>query len=177
MNTIGKGYIHIYTGNGKGKTTAALGLALRAAGCGLRTCIIQFMKGQHYSELDAVKMLQGLVTIEQYGHPEFCRISNPPDPGDLLRAKTAFDRLVSAINSGEFDIIIADELITSMKFGFIDEADILSFMKNKPQGVELVLTGRGATESLIAAADLVTEMAEIKHYYQNGVQARCGIEN
>ena len=174
---IEKGYIQIYTGNGKGKTTAALGLALRAAGCGMKTSIVQFMKGQHYSELDAVKMLQGLVTIEQYGHPSFCRITDPPDPEDVNRARAAFDRLQAIMDSKECSILIADEIITSMKFGFISEEDLLGLMKKKPEGMELILTGRGATESLIHEADLVTEMVEIKHYYRKGVQARCGIEN
>ncbi len=172
-----KGYIQIYTGNGKGKTTAALGLALRAAGCGMKTSIVQFMKGQHYSELDAVKMLQGLVTIEQYGHPSFCRITDPPDPEDVNRARAAFDRLQAIMDSKKCSILIADEIITSMKFGFISEEDVLGLMKKKPEGMELILTGRGATEGLIHEADLVTEMVEIKHYYRKGVQARCGIEN
>lgn len=172
-----KGYIQIYTGNGKGKTTAALGLALRAAGCGVRTCIVQFMKGQHYSELDAVKLLGGLVTIEQFGHPSFCRMVDPPDPEDVKRAKEAFARLEAIMDSGECRILIADEIVTSMKFGLISEEDVLDLMKKKPETMELILTGRGATENLIQAADLVTEMVEIKHYYQKGIQARCGIEN
>ncbi len=172
-----KGYIHIYTGNGKGKTTAALGLALRAAGCGLKTCIVQFMKGQHYSELEAVKMLRGLVCIEQYGHPFFCRITDPPDPEDVKRAGVALSRLHALMDSNEWNLLVADEIVTAMKFGFIAEQDVLALMKRKPEGMELVLTGRGATETLIREADLVTEMLEVKHYYQKGVQARCGIEN
>jgi len=176
-DTIGRGYIHIYTGNGKGKTTAALGIALRASGCGLTTCIVQFMKGQHYSELDAVKKLEGLVTIEQFGHPTFCRITEPPDPEDVKRAGTAMSRLRELLESKACDILIADEIVTAMKFGFVSEQDVLDLMRAKPDGIELILTGRGATQSLIDAADLVTEMTEIKHYYQKGIQARCGIEN
>jgi len=93
VSGIGKGCVHIYTGNGKGKTTAALGLALRAAGHGLKTIIVQFMKGQHYGELDSVGMLAGLVIIEQYGHPQFCRLTDPPDEADVRRAQAAIIRI------------------------------------------------------------------------------------
>jgi cob(I)alamin adenosyltransferase len=174
---LGPGYIHIYTGNGKGKTTAAMGLALRAAGCGLKTCIVQFMKGQHYSELESVKMLQGLVRIEQYGHPAFCRITDSPDPEDVARARAALERLRALMGTREYDIVVADEAVTAMKFGFISEEDLLGLMEKKPEAMELVLTGRGATPRLIEAADLVTEMVEVRHYYQKGVAARCGIES
>jgi cob(I)alamin adenosyltransferase len=177
MESIGKGYIHIYTGYGKGKTTAALGLALRAAGHGLKTFIIQFMKGQHYSELDAVKMLQGLVTIEQYGHPTFCKFSETPDPEDVKRARSALGRVRELMASRTCDILIADEIITSVLFKLLTEEEILDIMRNKPVGMELILTGRGATERLTETADLVTEMREVKHYYTLGVEAREGIEN
>ncbi len=177
MNNLGKGYIHIYTGDGKGKTTAALGLALRAAGSGLRTVIVQFMKGQHYSELDSVKMLGGLVSIEQYGHPSFCRITDPPDPEDVKRAHAALDRIHEIMDMHACDVLVADEIVTAMKFGFISEGDVLGFMKKKPEGMELVLTGRGATERLMNAADLVTEMRDVSHYYRKGIEARKGIES
>jgi len=177
MSDIGKGYVQIYTGDGKGKTTAALGLALRAAGCGLKVCIIQFMKGRHYSELDSVPLLQGLVTIEQYGHPTFCRFTDPPDPREVERAHEALERLESLMNSRACDVLVADEIITAMKFSLLTEDEVLAFIGRKPQGMELVLTGRGATPALIEAADLVTEMREVKHYYLKGIQARCGIES
>jgi cob(I)alamin adenosyltransferase len=177
MDKLDRGYIHIYTGDGKGKTTAALGLALRGAGCGLKTRFVQFMKGRHYSELEGVKMLQGLVAIEQYGHPTFCRITDPPDPEDVKRARAGLDRLWELFEARGCDILVADELVTAVKFGLVSEADVLGLMKAKPAGMELVLTGRGATPALIDAADLVTEMCEIKHYYQKGVDARCGIES
>lgn len=176
MDKLGTGCIHIYTGNGKGKTTAALGLALRGAGCGLKTCIVQFMKGQHYSELESVKMLQGLVTIEQYGHPTFCRITTPPDPEDVKRAQAGLARLHEIIAAKSCDILVADEIVTAVKFGFLAEQEVLGLMKAKPGGIELVLTGRGASQDLIDEADLVTEMCEIKHYYQKGIDARQGIE-
>jgi cob(I)alamin adenosyltransferase len=177
MSDIGKGYIHIYTGNGKGKTTAALGLALRAAGHGLKTCIVQFMKGQHYGELDAVSMLKGLVTVEQYGHPTFCRFGDTPDPADVERAQSALSRVREIMGSRACDILIADEIITSVLFKLITEEDVLDVMRNKPEGMELILTGRGATEFMTESADLVTEMKEVKHYYTQKVDAREGIEN
>jgi len=175
--SLGKGYIHIYTGNGKGKTSAALGLALRAAGSGCRTCIVQFMKGQHYGELEAAVLLGGLVTIEQYGHPEFCRISQTPDPGDVEGAHDALSRVHELMGSGACDILVADEIITSVLFKLVGEQDVLDVMARKPEGLELVLTGRGATQPMIDAADLVTEMKEVKHYYARGVNARKGIES
>ncbi len=177
MNSIGTGYVQIYTGDGKGKTTAALGLALRAAGNGLKTRIVQFMKGQHYCELDAVKMLQGLVEIEQFGHPEFCRITGEPDVQDIERAQAALRRLKNLMDKRACDILIADEMITSCLFKLIAEDDILELIRRKPDGMELILTGRGASARVIEAADLVTEMREVRHYYTKGVQARKGIEN
>jgi cob(I)alamin adenosyltransferase len=177
MSTIGKGYVQIYTGDGKGKTTASLGLALRAAGRGLRTCVVQFMKGQVYGELDGVKLLGGLVSIEQLGHPQFCKMTDPPDPADIKRAKTALARLHEHITAASCDILIADEAVTAVMFGLIREADLIDLIAKKPDGMELVLTGRGAGSRLIEAADLVTQMQEIKHYYTKGIQARKGIES
>lgn len=176
--TMEKGYVHIYTGDGKGKTTAALGLALRAAGSGLKTHIVQFMKGRRYSELDAAKMLQGLVEIEQFGHPTFCKITDPPDSRDVELARSALKRLHALMmDAGTCDILIADEMITAGLFKLITQEDILDLIQRKPDKMELVLTGRGASERIIAAADLVTEMKEVKHYYTKGVQAREGIES
>ena len=174
---IGRGYVHIYTGDGKGKTTAALGMALRAAGSGLRTIIVQFMKGRHYSELDAVEMLQGLVKIEQFGDPEFCRPSDPPDTRDVEMAVSALKRLERLMDTRACDILIADEVVTAAMFNLISQENILDLIRRRPFGMELILTGRGAAERIIAAADLVTEMKEIKHYYTDGVQARKGIES
>lgn len=177
MSDIGKGYVQIYTGDGKGKTTAALGLALRAAGCGLKVRMVQLMKGRHYSELDAVPMLQGLVTIEQYGHPAFCRFTDPPDPREVERAHEALSRLETLMDLQACDVLVADEIITAMKFSLLTEDEVLALIGRKPHGMELILTGRGATPALIEAADLVTEMREVKHYYLQGIQARCGIES
>jgi len=177
MTSIDKGYVHVYTGNGKGKTTAAFGLALRAAGNSLKTVVVQFMKGKHYSELDSVKLFGSLIKIEQYGHPTFCGFTDPPDAKDVQRAQAALSRLKELYKEPPCDIIIADEIITAMMFKLLDEQEVLDLIKEKPEGIELVLTGRGATPSIIEAADLATEMRELKHYYTKGIQARKGIES
>ncbi len=176
-STIGRGYVQIYTGSGKGKTTAALGLALRAAGSGLRTCVVQFMKGRRYGELDAVKMTGGLIAIEQFGHPTFCAFGREPDPADVERARSALGRIHELMAAGSCDILVADEMATACLFKLITEDDVLRVMREKPDGMELVITGRGATERMMQQADLVTEMREVKHYYTRGVNAREGIES
>jgi len=177
MTPIGRGYVHIYTGNGKGKTTAALGLALRAAGNGLRTVVVQFMKGRHYGELDAVRMTGGLITIEQFGHPSFCRFGKDPDPGDVERAGSALKRIRDLMGARTCDLLVADEMITACLFRLVTEEDVLGAMQERPEGMELVLTGRGASDRMIELADLVTEMREGKHYYAKGIDAREGIES
>lgn len=177
MNAIGRGYVHIYTGNGKGKTTAALGLALRAAGWGFKTAIVQFMKGQIYGELSGVKLLAGLVTIEQFGNPQFCRFTDPPDARDVKEAHSALQRLGEIISAQACDFLIADEAITAVTFNLVTEDEILALIAQKPNGMELILTGRGASPKLIEVADLVTEMQDIKHYYAKGIPARKGIES
>lgn len=174
---IGDGCVQVYTGDGKGKTTAAMGLALRAAGAGLRTLILQFMKGQHYSELESVKLLAPHVRIEQYGSPEFCRPDTETFPEHQRLAHEGLRRARGAVHEGEADVIILDEIVTAARFGLIDEGEILDLLKLRPRGTELVLTGRGAGPALIDAADLVTEMREVKHYYREGIQARRGIES
>jgi len=171
------GYVQIYTGNGKGKTTAALGLALRAAGHGLKTIMVQFMKGQHYSELESVKLLGEFINIEQFGHPQFCRLTDPPDAVDVERAQAAIRRVHEIIDRKLCNILILDESVTAVMFKLVSEDQLFEIMETKPSSMELVLTGRGASQSIIDAADLVTEMKDIKHYYNKGVQARKGIEN
>ncbi len=173
---LGKGYVQVYTGNSKGKTTAALGLAFRAMGRGLKTYIGQFMKGQHYGELEAAKMVHPYMTIEQYGKDTFIHVQNPPLGEDVRREQKGLARAIAAMLSGEYDIIIFDEIITAHYFHLVSLEDMLAIIANKPEGVEVVFTGRYAPPELIDAADLVTEMVEIKHYYQNGVLARDGIE-
>ena len=173
---LGKGYVQVYTGNSKGKTTAALGLAFRAMGRGLKTYIGQFMKGQHYSELEAAKMVHPYITIEQYGKDAFIHVQNPPRKDDVQMAQEGLARARKAMLSGEYEIVVFDEIIIAHYFGLVSLEDMLEIIANKPDGVEIVFTGRYAPPEVIAAADLVTEMVEVKHYYQEGIEAREGIE-
>ena len=171
-----KGYIQIYTGNGKGKTTAALGLALRAAGHGYRTFIGQFLKGQNYGELTSIKKLAPYVTIKQFGRKGFIHVNKNPDKIDIDLAKKGLEECREAMLSGDYKIIILDEVTVCLYFHVLDEEDLLDFLRQKPKETEVVLTGRYAPDSLISAADLVTRMDEIKHYYKKGITARKGIE-
>jgi len=170
-----KGQVQIYTGNGKGKTTAALGLALRAVGRGFRVCMIQFMKGGGpYGEHLAAERLAPLLTIIPTGRPGWVNKDNP-DPEDVRLAREALRRAEAALD-GSFDLVILDEINGAVGFGLLSVDDVLALLARRPAAVELVLTGRNADERLIAAADLVTEMREIKHYYRAGVPSRIGIE-
>ena len=176
LHPLGKGYVPVYTGNCKGKTTAALGLAFRAIGRGLKTYIGQFMKGQQYGELEAAKLVKNYMTIEQYGKKAFIHVQNPPEQEDVRMAQEGLEKARQAMMQGHYDIVIFDEIITAHYFHLISLEDILDIIRNKPDHVEVVMTGRYAPKELIDAADLVTEMVEIKHYYQQGVGARDGIE-
>lgn len=170
------GYIQVYTGNGKGKTTAALGLALRAAGRGLRTYIAQFLKGQPTGEIEAAKRLAGLIHIDQFGREGFITVKDGPDDEDIARAKAGLARALEAMLSGDYRIVVLDEINTAVHFNILPEKDVLDLLDKRPAGIELVLTGRYAPSSFIDRADLVTEMKEIKHYFDRGVKAREGIE-
>jgi len=174
--TLEKGYVQVYTGNAKGKTTAALGLAFRAMGSGMKTYIGQFMKGQHYGELDAAKMVQPYITIEQYGKESFIHVQDPPLEEDVKMAQDGLNKAREAMCSGEYAIVVFDEILTTHFFKLITLEDMFSIISAKPENVEIVFTGRYAPDELIARADLVTEMKEIKHYYREGVAARTGIE-
>lgn len=169
-----KGYVQVYTGDGKGKTTAALGLALRAAGAGLRTYIGQFVKGMHYSELESLKRFSDLITIRQYGRD--CFIYKDPEEEDIRVAREGLSQAREAINSGNYDLVILDEVTIALYYNLFPVEELLKVIHGRPEGVELVITGRKADPRLIEIADLVTEMKEIKHYYEKGVQARDGIE-
>lgn len=169
-----QGYVHVYTGNGKGKTTAALGLSLRAICSGKKVYMGQFVKGMAYSEMEAPSLLHG-ITIEQYGRD--CFIKNNPTEEDKRIALEGLQKAKEIIQSQAYDLVILDELNIALYYQLIPIADVLDLIATKPAQMELVITGRYAPEEVIAAADLVTEMKEIKHYYQQGVQARRGIEN
>ncbi len=170
-----RGCVQVYTGNGKGKTTAALGLALRAVGRGLKVCVFQFIKGGgRYGEHLAAEKLAPLLTIIQTGRPGWV---NTKDIGeDRSIAQEALVRAEELLTSGEFDLFICDEINGAVGFGLIEVEQVLSLISRKPEKTELVLTGRNVHQRVIDAADLVTEMREIKHYYKAGVPARTGIE-
>lgn len=171
-----KGYIQVYTGKGKGKTTAALGLALRAAGHGMRSYIGQFLKGQLYGELLAVKKLAPLVKIEQFGRKGFLHVTRNPDEEDIKRTKRGLNKCLEAMLSKTYKIIILDEVNVAVEFNLLTEKEVLAFLDQKPEEVEVILTGRFAPSSFMKRADLVTEMRDKKHYFAKGVRGRDGIE-
>ena len=170
-----RGYVQVYTGNGKGKTTAALGLALRASGANLRIFIGQFIKGDEYSEIKALQNSLPAITVEQFGLGRF--IKDTPSPEDIAAAESGLKRLHDVMLSGDYDLIIADEANCAVSAGLFKVDSLLDLIAAKPTEVELVFTGRNADDALIEKADLVTEMKDIKHYYDDGVSARKGIES
>lgn len=169
-----KGYFHIYTGNGKGKTTAALGLAVRAAGAGLKVYFAQFIKGGKYSEVKALQRFADLITVEQFGLGRF--IKGKPQPADIEAAGKGLAKMKEVVASGEYAVVILDEANVALSCGLFELADLKELIAARAGQTELVITGRGAVQELIDQADLVTEMREIKHYYNAGVDARVGIE-
>jgi len=171
---LSQGYVQLYTGDGKGKTTAALGLALRASGHGLRTYIGQFMKGQDYGELAALAD-NSLIKIEQYGDAR-CIHREEVTPEHIAQARRGLERAQEALRSGQYDIVVLDEVNVAIWFGLLTVAEVLTLLEQRPAHVEVILTGRHAPQELLEQADLVTEMREVKHYYQQGIMARKGIE-
>lgn len=169
-----KGYVQVYTGNGKGKTTACLGLCLRAVGADMNVFIIQFLKQGDYSEIKALAHHAGQVTVEQYGLG--CFVKGSPSPEDMAAGRRGYERAKEIITAGAHDLVILEEACVAVTCGLFSEAELLSLVDLRPDHMELVITGRGAGEALIERADLVTEMREIKHYYKKGVKARVGIE-
>jgi len=172
---LNKGYVHIYTGDGKGKTTAAIGLALRAAGADMKVFIAQFLKAKASSEFIPLTKLSDSITFVQYGRD--CLIKETPTEEDKALAQQGLAESRQAIMSGKYDLVIMDEANVAVWFALLSVDDLLDVIKKKPSQVELVITGRKADPRLIEAADLVTEMKEIKHYYTKGVTARYGIED
>lgn len=192
-----KGYVQVYTGNGKGKTTAAIGLTIRALGAGKRVLFLQFMKAKVYSEHKILPGISDNLTLETVGKPFFVvkegsmpeeelakwrdkvvifPPGNPPREYLEIVAK-GLKRAREAVAGGKYDLVVLDEINVALFFELVTWEELLEIIDSKPDNVELVLTGRGATPELIARADLVTEMCEIKHYYTQGIEARIGIEN
>jgi len=168
------GYVHVYTGNGKGKTTAALGLAVRAAGAGMTVFIAQFVKGMKYSEIEPLRKLSEFITLKQYGRD--CFIHKKPQEEDIQAARTGLEEVKQIVRDCKCDMLILDEATIAIYFNLFNQNELLDIIDARPQNMEIIITGRYADQELIDKADLVTEMREIKHYFQKGVQARAGIE-
>lgn len=168
-----KGYIQVYTGNGKGKTTAALGLSIRAICAGKKVFFGQFIKGMDYSELESVKFIPN-ITIEQFGRD--CFIYNEPTEEDIRLAREGLIKCSKILKEGKYDLVVLDELNIAIYYKLFTSEEVIEILKQRDPHVEVIITGRYAEENIIELADLVTEMKEIKHYYSHGVEAREGIE-
>lgn len=169
-----RGFVQVYTGNGKGKTTAALGLAIRAAGAGLKCFIGQFVKMGDYSEIKALQRFSDLITVEQFGLGRF--VDGKPTAEEIDAARRGLRRIQEVMASGTYQILIMEEANIAVMMGLLSVQDLVGIIVNKPEELELVITGRGAHHHIIEIADLVTEMRQVKHYFQKGIEARVGIE-
>jgi cob(I)alamin adenosyltransferase len=170
------GYVQVYTGDGKGKTTASLGLVCRAAGYGHRSCIVSFLKGDpNYGELRFIREHMPMVDYHLAGRMNFVD-PNDPAPEDVAIAAEGMDRAREAIASGEYHLVVLDEINVAANLGLVAEDDVLALLEQRPTHVEVVLTGRDAPERFVDRADLVTEMRMVKHFYEAGIPARRGIE-
>lgn len=165
--------IQVYTGDGKGKTTASLGLALRACGAGLKVYIAQFVKGRYYSELCVLKKIKN-IKFDQLGRS--CFIKKAPGPKDILLARQGLDKIKKHILRRSYDLIILDEINIALKLKLLGLSEVVSLLKNTPKDLEIVLTGRYAHPEIIKLADLVSEIKEVKHYFRKGIKGRRGIE-
>ena len=171
---LARGYVQVYTGDGKGKTTAAIGLAVRAAGAGLRTFFAQFIKGRRHSEHAALERFADLIAVRQFGRGRFIGVT--PTPEDVAAARRGLAEAAEALASGRYDLVVLDEGNTAVDCGLLTAADLVALSEAKPEAVELIITGRTAPAQVCERADLVTEMAPVKHYFDKGVTARRGIE-
>jgi cob(I)alamin adenosyltransferase len=172
---LARGLVQVYTGDGKGKTTCALGLALQAVGQGFKVVMVQFLKGRETGESLAAARLAPDMTLRYFGRPGLVNLKSPA-PEDLARVREAWDFARQVVAAGEHDLVILDEINLALAHGLIPLEEALTLMRRRPPGVEVVLTGRRAPQELLEMADLVTEMHPVKHYYQAGVRARRGIE-
>jgi cob(I)alamin adenosyltransferase len=170
-----KGFVQVYTGDGKGKTTAAIGLAVRAAGAGLHVYIAQFVKSEKYNEITALERFSDMITCCQYGSG--CWLHGQPGQEDVRHAEKGLKEVRQIISSGQYDLVILDEANIATHFGLLSPDDLIALIDIKPPAMELVFTGRKADPKLIERSDLCTEMREIKHYYQKGILSRKGIDN
>lgn len=170
-----KGLVIVITGNGKGKTTAAFGQALRAIGQGYKVFVLQFMKGRKYGEFIAAEKYLPDLTIDMYGLDSFV-MRDHPAAIDIELAQKGLDAARRAIQSGKYDLVILDEINVALDFKLIKLKDVVTMIKNKPSGLDLVLTGRYAPKEIIKLADTVSEIQEIKHHYNAGIKDRAGIE-
>jgi len=177
MADIRRGLIIVNTGPGKGKTTAAMGTALRAVGQGMRVLMLQFLKGSwHYGELDAVQAFGDRFVMKQMGRG-FVKVgTEKPDPEDVRMVEEAWTQADNAMQSGEWDLVILDEINYAISYGMLDPAKVVESLKRKPEMVHVILTGRNAHPTIVDAADTVTEMRQVKHAYEKGVMAQRGIE-
>ena len=177
MAEIRRGLIIVNTGPGKGKTTAAMGTALRAVGQGMRVLMLQFLKGSwHYGELDAVKVFGDKFVMKQMGRG-FVKVgTEKPDPEDVRMVEDAWTEASNAIHSGNWDLVILDEINYAISYGMLDPAKVIETLKGKPEMVHVILTGRNAHPTIVEFADTVTEMRQVKHAYEKGVMAQRGIE-
>ncbi len=169
-----KGFIQVYTGNGKGKTTAAIGLSIRAIGAGKKVFFAQFVKGKPYSEINVLQESLPAITLKQYGLG--CFIKKQPTKADIESAQKGLMEIKKNIQAASYDIIVLDEANIALFFNLFSVKDLIEIMQSKPPETEIIITGRYAPEEIIAIADLVTEMKEVKHYYNSGIEARKGIE-
>jgi cob(I)alamin adenosyltransferase len=168
------GEILVVTGNGKGKTTYALGLCIKAAGAGKKVFLGQFIKGSEYSEIKALKRLKDLITVEQFGLGRF--LDGVPHPEDRMHAQKGFERVAAVLNTNDFHLVVLDEANVALKYNLFSLSDFVAAIQNRSAGVSVVVTGREAHPDIIELADEVIEMKAIKHYFQTGVPARVGIE-
>jgi cob(I)alamin adenosyltransferase len=170
-----RGLVQVYTGNGKGKTTAAFGQALRAIGRDWRVCVVQFMKGRKYGECIAAERCLPNLTIHLAGLDSFVMRENPA-PVDIELAKQGLELARAAVASGDYDMVILDEINVAVDFKLIPIEAVIALIKSRPPGLDLILTGRYAPEEIMALADTVSEVREVKHHYNAGIKDRAGIE-